>query len=79
VPVAIALLRGRYQGPWGKILAASASASVVAAAQVAALVPLFQRWLVSGLPSRALKEPGLGLASREPWPSGGPEGVGSPT
>lgn len=52
VPVAIALLRGRYQVPWGQILAAS----VVAAAPVAALVLLFQRWIVSGLTGGALKE-----------------------
>jgi trehalose/maltose transport system permease protein len=38
--------------PWGQILAAS----VVAAAPVAALVLLFQRWIVSGLTGGALKE-----------------------
>lgn len=52
VPVAIAMLRGRYRVPWGQILAAA----TVAAAPVAALVLLFQRWIVSGLTGGALKE-----------------------
>ena len=52
VPVAIALLRGRYQVPWGQTLAAA----IVAAVPVAVLVLAFQRWIVSGLTGGALKE-----------------------
>ena len=37
LPVAIALLRGRYQIPWGQVMAASALASLPAAALVLAL------------------------------------------
>jgi ABC-type glycerol-3-phosphate transport system permease component len=51
VPVAIALFRGQYQVPWGQILAAA----VVATAPVAALVLLFQRRIVQGLVSGAVK------------------------
>lgn len=51
VPVAIALFRGEYQVPWGEILAAA----VVATAPVAALVLLFQRRIVQGLTSGAVK------------------------
>lgn len=51
VPVAIALFRGQYQVPWGQVLAAS----VVATAPVAALVLLFQRRIVEGLTSGAVK------------------------
>ena len=51
VPVAIALFRGRYQVPWGEILAAA----IVATAPVAALVLLFQRRIVQGLTSGAIK------------------------
>jgi len=51
VPVAIALLRGQYQVPWGQILAAT----VVATAPVAALVLLFQRRIVRGLTAGAVK------------------------
>lgn len=51
VPVALALLRGRYQIPWGQILAAA----VVATAPVALLVLIFQRRIVSGLTSGATK------------------------
>ena len=51
VPVAIALFRGQYQVPWGEILAAA----VVATAPVAALVLLFQRRIVQGLTSGAVK------------------------
>lgn len=51
VPVAIALFRGQYQVPWGQILAAA----VVATAPVAALVLLFQRRIVQGLTSGAVK------------------------
>jgi ABC-type glycerol-3-phosphate transport system permease component len=51
VPVAIALFRGRYQVPWGQILAAA----IVATAPVAALVLLFQRRIVQGLTAGAVK------------------------
>lgn len=51
VPVAIALLRGRYQVPWGQILAASVTASV----PVAVVVLAFQRRIVKGLTSGAVK------------------------
>ena len=51
VPVAIALFRGQYQVPWGQILAAA----VVSTAPVAAVVLAFQRRIVSGLVSGAVK------------------------
>lgn len=51
VPVAIALFRGRYQVPWGEILAAT----VVATIPVAALVLAFQRRIVQGLTAGAVK------------------------
>ncbi len=51
VPVAIALFRGRYQVPWGEILAAV----VVATIPVALLVLLFQRRIVGGMTSGAVK------------------------
>lgn len=51
VPVAIALFRGRYQVPWGEILAAV----VVATLPVALLVLVFQRRIVRGLTSGAVK------------------------
>ncbi len=51
VPVAIALFRGQYQVPWGQILAAA----VVATAPVAVLVLFFQRRIVQGLTSGAVK------------------------
>lgn len=51
VPVAIALFRGRYQVPWGEILAGV----VVATVPVALLVLLFQRRIVRGLTSGAVK------------------------
>ncbi len=51
VPVAITLFRGRYQIPWGEILAAV----VVATLPVALLVLLFQRRIVGGLTSGAVK------------------------
>ena len=51
VPVAIALFRGRYQVPWGQILAAS----VVATAPVALVVLGFQRRIVQGLTAGAVK------------------------
>jgi ABC-type glycerol-3-phosphate transport system permease component len=51
VPVAIALLRGQYQVPWGQILAAA----VVASLPVAIVVLVFQRRIVSGLTSGATK------------------------
>lgn len=51
VPVAIALMRGRYQIPWGQILAGT----VVATAPVVAMVLVFQRWIVKGLTAGAIK------------------------
>jgi len=51
VPVAIALFRGRYQVPWGQILAGS----IVATLPVAAVVLAFQRRIVQGLTAGALK------------------------
>ena len=51
VPVAIALFRGQYQVPWGQVLAAA----VVASAPVALLVLAFQRRIVQGLTSGAVK------------------------
>ncbi|MEQ1912134.1 MAG: carbohydrate ABC transporter permease [Vicinamibacterales bacterium] len=51
VPVAIALFRGQYQVPWGQIVAAA----VVATMPVVAVVLIFQRRIVSGLTSGALK------------------------
>jgi len=51
-PVAIALLRGRYQVPWGQTLAAT----VVATLPVVVLVLGFQRWIVRGLTAGAVKE-----------------------
>ena len=51
VPVAIALFRGQYQVPWGQVLAAA----VLATAPVAALVLVFQRRIVQGLTSGAVK------------------------
>lgn len=51
VPVAIALFRGQYQVPWGQILAAA----VVATAPVALVVLAFQRRIVRGLTSGAVK------------------------
>jgi ABC-type glycerol-3-phosphate transport system permease component len=51
VPVAIALFRGQYQVPWGQVLAAA----VVATAPVAALALCFQRRIVQGLVSGAVK------------------------
>lgn len=51
VPVAIALFRGQYQVPWGEILAGA----VVATLPVAAVVLLFQRRIVQGLTSGAVK------------------------
>jgi ABC-type glycerol-3-phosphate transport system permease component len=51
VPVAIALFRGRYQVPWGEVLAAV----VVATVPVALLVLLFQRRIVRGLTAGSVK------------------------
>lgn len=51
VPVAIALFRGQYQVPWGQVLAAA----IVATAPVLALVLAFQRRIVQGLTSGAVK------------------------
>jgi ABC-type glycerol-3-phosphate transport system permease component len=51
VPVAVALFRGRYQVPWGQVLAATA----VSTAPVAAAVLVFQRRIVSGLTAGAVR------------------------
>jgi ABC-type glycerol-3-phosphate transport system permease component len=51
VPVAIALFRGQYEVPWGQILAAA----VVSSVPVALLVLFFQRRIVQGLVSGAIK------------------------
>jgi ABC-type glycerol-3-phosphate transport system permease component len=51
IPVAIALFRGRYQVPWGQILAAA----VVATIPVAIVVLAFQRRIVAGLTAGATK------------------------
>jgi ABC-type glycerol-3-phosphate transport system permease component len=49
--VTIALLRGRYQVPWGQVLAAA----VLATLPVALIVLAFQRRIVAGLTAGALK------------------------
>ena len=51
VPVAVTLFRGRYQIPWGEVLAATVAATV----PVAALVFVFQRRIVEGLTAGASK------------------------
>jgi len=50
-PVAIALFRGRYQVPWGQILAAA----VVTTLPVVAVVVAFERRIVEGLTAGAVK------------------------
>ena len=51
VPVAITLFRGRYQVPWGQVLASA----VVATVPVALIVLAFQRRIVAGLTAGAIK------------------------
>jgi ABC-type glycerol-3-phosphate transport system permease component len=51
VPVAIALFRGRYEVPWGEILAAAIAATL----PVAVIVLAFQRRIVQGLTAGAVK------------------------
>jgi multiple sugar transport system permease protein len=51
VPVAIALFRGQYRVPWGQVLAAA----VVASVPVTAVVLAFQRRIVKGLTTGAIK------------------------
>jgi ABC-type glycerol-3-phosphate transport system permease component len=51
VPVAVTLFRGRYQVPWGQVLAAT----VVATVPVALLVATCQRRIVAGLTAGASK------------------------
>lgn len=51
VPVAIALFRGRYEVPWGEILAAA----IITTIPVAALVLIAQRRIVQGLTSGGVK------------------------
>jgi ABC-type glycerol-3-phosphate transport system permease component len=50
-PVAIALFRGRYQVPWGQILAAA----VLTTLPVVAVVAAFERRIVEGLTAGAMK------------------------
>jgi ABC-type glycerol-3-phosphate transport system permease component len=50
-PVAIALFRGRYQVPWGQILAAA----VVTTLPVVGVVVAFERRIVEGLTAGAMK------------------------
>ena len=50
-PVAIALFRGRYQVPWGQILAAA----VVTTLPIVAVVVAFERRIVEGLTAGAMK------------------------
>jgi ABC-type glycerol-3-phosphate transport system permease component len=50
-PVAIALFRGRYQVPWGQILAAA----VVTTLPVVAVVVAFERRIIEGLTAGAMK------------------------
>jgi len=51
VPVAIALFRGQYQVPWGQVLAAA----VVATAPPVVVVLAFQRRIVHGMTTGAVK------------------------
>jgi ABC-type glycerol-3-phosphate transport system permease component len=51
VPVAIALFRGRYQVPWGEVLAGA----IVATIPVVIVVLAFQRHIVAGLTAGATK------------------------
>jgi ABC-type glycerol-3-phosphate transport system permease component len=51
VPVAVTLFRGRYQVPWGQVLAATVTATI----PVAVLVAVFQRRIVAGLTAGASK------------------------
>jgi multiple sugar transport system permease protein len=51
VPVAISMFAGEHKEPWGEI----AAASVVAMLPVIAAALLFQRWIVRGLTSGAVK------------------------
>ncbi|HKI86117.1 MAG TPA: carbohydrate ABC transporter permease, partial [Thermoanaerobaculia bacterium] len=51
VPVAIALFRGQYQVPWGEILAATVASTL----PVILLVVVFQRRIVRGLASGAVR------------------------
>jgi trehalose/maltose transport system permease protein len=50
-PVAIALFRGRYQVPWGEILAAA----VITTLPIVAVVVAFERRIVEGLTAGAMK------------------------
>ncbi len=51
LPVAIAMLQGRYQIPWGQVLAAS----MLAALPVVAVAALLQRRVVEGLTAGAVR------------------------
>jgi trehalose/maltose transport system permease protein len=60
LPVAVALLRGRHQIPWGEVFAAA----VLATAPVLALVLVFQRRIVSGLAPEQSPRAGTRAAPR---------------
>jgi ABC-type glycerol-3-phosphate transport system permease component len=50
-PVAIALFRGRYQVPWGQVLAAA----VITTLPIVAVVVAFERRIVEGLTAGGMK------------------------
>lgn len=52
IPVGIALFQGQYTIPWGEI----AAASVIVTIPLVIMVLIFQRWIISGLTSGAVKE-----------------------
>jgi multiple sugar transport system permease protein len=52
IPVGIALFQGQFIIPWGDI----AAATVIVTVPLIALVLFFQRWIVAGLTSGAVKE-----------------------
>ena len=51
LPVAVAMLRGRYESAWGQVMAAA----VLTTIPIGALVLIFQRWIVRGLTEGAMK------------------------
>jgi multiple sugar transport system permease protein len=51
LPVGIALFQGEFTMPWGEL----AAASVLATLPLVLLVILFQRWIISGLSTGAVK------------------------
>ncbi len=52
IPVGIALFQGQYTIPWGEISAAS----VIVTIPLVIMVLFFQRWIIAGLTSGAVKE-----------------------